>query len=94
MATADRGVDRRTFLAGLGLAPLCVRNAFGQTSAAPALPLKNLGLEHLDILVPDTAASGSIARRCSRNVERNAAGSGSPGLDVSASAAGPRRIIQ
>ena len=66
MATADRGVDRRTFLAGLGLAPLCVRNAFGQTSAAPALPLKNLGLEHLDILVPDTAASAQVYMRVFR----------------------------
>ena len=66
MATADRGVDRRTFLAGLGLAPLCVGNAFGQTSAAPALPLKNLGLEHLDILVPDTAASAQVYMRVFR----------------------------
>jgi len=32
----------------------------GQTPATPALPLKNLGLEHLDILVPDTAASAQI----------------------------------
>ncbi|HET9386359.1 MAG TPA: VOC family protein [Gemmatimonadales bacterium] len=29
----------------------------GQTPAAKALPLDNLGLEHLDIIVPDTAAS-------------------------------------
>jgi hypothetical protein len=29
----------------------------GVSQAPPALPLKNLGLEHLDIVVPDTAAS-------------------------------------
>jgi hypothetical protein len=36
--------------------------AFGQV-APPALPLKNLGLEHLDILVPDTAASARVYMR-------------------------------
>ena len=37
--------------------------AWGQTPATPALPLKNLGLEHLDILVPDTAASAKVYMR-------------------------------
>src|ERR1043165_288553 len=31
-----------------------------QSSAGPALPLKNLGLEHLDIVVPDTAVSAKF----------------------------------
>lgn len=35
-------------------------SARGQSSAAPALPLKNLGLEHLDIVVPDTAVSAKF----------------------------------
>lgn len=37
--------------------------AFAQAPAAPALPLKNLGLEHLDIVVPDTAESAKIYMR-------------------------------
>jgi hypothetical protein len=40
--------------------------AWGQTSPASALPLKNLGLEHLDILVPDTAASAQVYMRIFR----------------------------
>jgi hypothetical protein len=46
--------------------PLGSRAAFGQEAAAPALPLKNLGLEHLDILVPDTAASAQVYMRVFR----------------------------
>jgi len=38
-------------------------SVWGQAPAAPALPLKNLGLEHLDILVPDTAASAKVYMR-------------------------------
>jgi len=49
---------RRTFL-GFGIAAA----AWAQAPAAPALPLKNLGLEHLDILVPDTAASAKVYTR-------------------------------
>jgi hypothetical protein len=67
---AHSSLDRRTFLAGLGSAPLCAwlsgRAAFGQEAAPPALPLKNLGLEHLDILVPDTAASAQVYMRIFR----------------------------
>jgi catechol 2,3-dioxygenase-like lactoylglutathione lyase family enzyme len=48
---------RRTFLASIGAAA-CASVAWGQD--APALPLKNLGLEHLDTIVPDTAASAKF----------------------------------
>ena len=34
--------------------------AWAQSSVQPALPLKNLGLEHLDIVVPDTAVSAKF----------------------------------
>ena len=37
-----------------------------QAPAAPALPLDNLGLEHLDIVVPDTAASAQFYARIFR----------------------------
>jgi predicted enzyme related to lactoylglutathione lyase/catechol 2,3-dioxygenase-like lactoylglutathione lyase family enzyme len=49
--------SRRAFVASLGACactPFTSRSVFAQ---APALPLDNLGLEHLDILVPDTAQS-------------------------------------
>jgi len=49
--------SRRTFVGALG-AMTCTSLVRGDAWAqAPALPLENLGLEHLDILVPDTAAS-------------------------------------
>jgi hypothetical protein len=66
MGTARSSVGRRTFLASLGAASVWSRAAFGQTTASPALPLKNLGLEHLDILVPDTAASAQVYMRVFR----------------------------
>src|SRR5262245_27154886 len=50
---------RRAFLAGMGAAA-CASVAWGQSDAARALPLKNLGLEHLDTVVPDTAASAKF----------------------------------
>ena len=37
--------------------------AWGQTAAPLTLPLQNLGLEHLDIVVPDTAASARFYAR-------------------------------
>src|SRR5215468_3930710 len=37
--------------------------AFAQTPAPSALPLQNLGLEHLDIVVPDPAASARFYAR-------------------------------
>jgi catechol 2,3-dioxygenase-like lactoylglutathione lyase family enzyme len=45
--------------------PLALLGAasFAQTAAAPALPLQNLGLEHLDIVVPDPAASARFYTR-------------------------------
>jgi len=46
--------------AGVGAA-LLHRQAHGQAGAA--LPLENLGLEHLDIVVPDTAASARFYKR-------------------------------
>ena len=55
--------SRRAFITGLGAAagvPLLSGRASGQT---PALPLRNLGLEHLDILVPDTAESARFYLR-------------------------------
>jgi len=55
--------QRRTFVASLAAAacaPLVTRHAWAQR---PALPLDNLGLEHLDILVPDTTASARFYRQ-------------------------------
>jgi catechol 2,3-dioxygenase-like lactoylglutathione lyase family enzyme len=57
MAPIGSDLSRRTFVASLGFAtciPLWSGRAWSQQSA---LPLDNLGLEHLDIIVPDTAAS-------------------------------------
>ena len=48
---------RRNFIGALGVS-ICDTLMRGHVWAqAPALPLENLGLEHLDILVPDTAES-------------------------------------
>jgi hypothetical protein len=57
--------SRRAFIAGIGAACIPTMDSWarGQSPAAPALPLKNLGLEHLDILVPDTAASAQVYMR-------------------------------
>lgn len=58
---------RRTFLSRIGAAaaalPLWAHSAQAQAPAPPALPLKNLGLEHLDIIVPDTAAAATVYMR-------------------------------
>jgi hypothetical protein len=52
---------RRSFIAGMGGALFASAvSAQAQSAAAPALPLKNLGLEHLDIVVPDTAVSAKF----------------------------------
>jgi catechol 2,3-dioxygenase-like lactoylglutathione lyase family enzyme len=66
MDVARSSLSRRTFLSWLGSAPVWSRAAFGQDAAPPALPLKNLGLEHLDIVVPDTAASAQVYKRIFR----------------------------
>lgn len=61
--------SRRRFMTGIGAAaavPLMGSlnpRAWAQTPAPPALPLRNLGLEHLDIIVPDTAASAKVYMR-------------------------------
>jgi catechol 2,3-dioxygenase-like lactoylglutathione lyase family enzyme len=57
------GLSRRNFLSALGAAgcvPLLTGRAWAQQ---PALPLVNLGLEHLDILVPDVAASARFYKQ-------------------------------
>lgn len=57
-------IRRRSFLGALGAgvgATLLRRPSHGQ--ARDALPLENLGLEHLDIVVPDTAASARFYKR-------------------------------
>jgi catechol 2,3-dioxygenase-like lactoylglutathione lyase family enzyme len=63
MQTVPR-IRRRSFLGALGAgvgAALLRRPARGQ--ARTALPLENLGLEHLDIVVPDTAESARFYKR-------------------------------
>jgi catechol 2,3-dioxygenase-like lactoylglutathione lyase family enzyme len=52
---------RRTFLAAMGAAACAASSSWAQSP--PALPLQNLGLEHLDIVVPDTAASAKFYNR-------------------------------
>jgi catechol 2,3-dioxygenase-like lactoylglutathione lyase family enzyme len=54
---------RRAFIGTAAAIPFMSPLAGSQTPAVPALPLKNLGLEHLDILVPDTAASAKVYTR-------------------------------
>src|SRR5437773_10348706 len=52
---------RRTFLAATTAAACAwLTPASAQSSTSPALPLKNLGLEHLDTAVPDTATSAKF----------------------------------
>lgn len=48
---------RRSFMTGMGAALFASATVARAQSSGPALPLKNLGLEHLDIVVPDTAVS-------------------------------------
>jgi catechol 2,3-dioxygenase-like lactoylglutathione lyase family enzyme len=57
--------SRRTFLTAIGAAaclPVISGLSQGQSLAA-ALPIDNLGLEHLDIVVPDPAASARFYAR-------------------------------
>jgi hypothetical protein len=52
---------RRSFIAAMTAAPFATPAlAWAQSPVQPALPLKNLGLEHLDIVVPDTAVSAKF----------------------------------
>src|SRR5437762_5657756 len=52
--------QRTVLAAAVAAACASLTPVWGQSSAAPALPLKNLGLEHLDTTVPDTAASAKF----------------------------------
>ena len=52
----------RTLVAALAVSALTAIGT-AQTPPAKALPLENLGLEHLDIIVPDTAASARFYSR-------------------------------
>jgi glyoxylase I family protein len=59
-------VKRRGFISLFGsaaLSPLWNSHAWAQSATPPALPLKNLGLEHLDIVVPDTSVSAQTYAR-------------------------------
>lgn len=61
----------RLVLFSLAGATALVVNVAGQNAApatAAALPLQNLGLEHLDIIVPDTAASARFYARIFKTV--------------------------
>jgi hypothetical protein len=51
---------RRSFIACIGGALFASAVSAAQSAATSALPLKNLGLEHLDIVVPDTAVSAKF----------------------------------
>jgi catechol 2,3-dioxygenase-like lactoylglutathione lyase family enzyme len=55
-------------LAAVILAATLAAAPAAQTSAPRALPLENLGLEHLDIIVPDPAASARFYARLFRTV--------------------------
>jgi predicted enzyme related to lactoylglutathione lyase len=62
--------SRRTFLTAIGAAA-CTSAVSGLSraqSTSPALPLDNLGLEHLDIVVPDPAASARFYARIFKTV--------------------------
>src|SRR5690242_1782443 len=60
--------SRRNFIKAVGTAAgAAIANmAWAQSDSTPALPLKNLGLEHLDTVVPDTAASAKFYMRVFR----------------------------
>ena len=47
----------------MGAAACAARASSSWAQSPPALPLENLGLEHLDIVVPDTAASAKFYNR-------------------------------
>jgi hypothetical protein len=57
---------RAALLAGMAVVTLSL-GLHGQTTAPKALPLDNLGLEHLDIIVPDPAASARFYARIFRS---------------------------
>jgi catechol 2,3-dioxygenase-like lactoylglutathione lyase family enzyme len=57
---------RATLVAGLAVVMVSL-GVRAQTTAPKALPLDNLGLEHLDIIVPDPAASARFYTRIFRS---------------------------
>jgi catechol 2,3-dioxygenase-like lactoylglutathione lyase family enzyme len=57
---------RATLVAGMALVTLSLA-VRAQTTAPKSLPLDNLGLEHLDIIVPDPAASARFYARIFRS---------------------------
>jgi catechol 2,3-dioxygenase-like lactoylglutathione lyase family enzyme len=57
---------RVTLVAGIAAATLSL-GARAQTTPTKALPLDNLGLEHLDVIVPDPAASARFYARIFRS---------------------------
>ncbi len=57
---------RVTLVVGIAFVALSL-GVRGQTTATKALPLDNLGLEHLDIIVPDPAASARFYARIFRS---------------------------
>jgi catechol 2,3-dioxygenase-like lactoylglutathione lyase family enzyme len=64
ITVARSQVSRRTVLGGACAAAVAPLAPFTSARAQPrALPLKNLGLEHLDIVVPDTAESARFYKR-------------------------------
>ena len=56
-------MSRRAVVGALGAAACTSVFKTPAWAQQPALPLENLGLEHLDILVPDTAASARFYRQ-------------------------------
>src|SRR5256885_12904691 len=57
------GSARRLTIAAIVSAAALTAITRAQTAPPLALPLENLGLEHLDIVVPDTAASARFYAR-------------------------------
>src|ERR1051325_6374081 len=51
---------RRAFIAGMSAMFASVTSIRAQSSGTPALPLKNLGVDHLAIVVPATAISAKF----------------------------------
>ena len=65
-AIATIEMIRATLTAGIAVVSLSL-GVRAQTTSAKALPLDNLGLEHLDIVVPDPAASARFYARIFRS---------------------------
>jgi len=57
------GVSRRSFVSALGAAGCASLLSGRALCQRPALPLENLGLEHLDIVVPDVAEAARFYKK-------------------------------